>query len=210
MFHSLGVVGLLSQSSASSPDITDWLQAIGTVVAGIFAIVAIVVTIWLSRRDSKETRRRAEEEAARHAERLREGQARYAEERRQADEELNDQYLRLRAENERLFRLQAIQRVIDACTYLVDTEPGSARASGARARLQVDVRMLPADAASLVRFEYELADNLAAEEKRSRIAAARGGVLRRPVPADWIFSELADDTQRIALETAPPPGQGAG
>ncbi|GIG87364.1 hypothetical protein [Plantactinospora endophytica] len=177
-----------------APTVTDWMEGVGALVTALFALTAIAVSVALGRQDRRRAQQQLHEEQRRHEQVLQHERQRFADEREAAEARLRTEHQRLAEETRRQFHLQTLQRVVDAYAQL-----GTAPVDGhpALGRLQVDLRALPDDAVSLLRFQYGIADNSAARSKRAGIAQARSAEIRRPVPADWIFAELADDALRL-------------
>jgi len=178
------ILQIAATPGGPAPTVTDWMEALGALTTAVFAIVAIAVSLRLARDERRRGRRQLEAEQQRHEWQL--GQER---------ERLADQV-------RRQFHLQTLQRVVDAYTEL-GAVPDSPAGHPAYGRLQVDLRALPDDVASLLRLQYGIADGLAAHRKRTGIAQARSAEPIRPVPADWIFAELADDALRLLGDAVP-------
>jgi hypothetical protein len=172
------------------------MQGVGTVVTAVFALAAITVSVALGRYERRRGQQLLEDEQARHEQLLRHERERFAAEREAAEAQLRVEQQRLAEETKRQFHLQTLQRVVDAYAQLGTASHGG-QGHPALGRLQVDLRALPDDAVSLLRFQYGIADNHAAGRKRAGIAQARSAEVRRPVPAEWIFAELADDALRL-------------
>jgi hypothetical protein len=168
------VIHLLLQPASDKPKWTDVVLAWGGLSASILTLATLITTIAITIAD----RRRA--------------QAQLSEERQRADKKLREELQRTASEQRRIFYLQTLLKIIDSYVEIssaTDVDEKKRATQKSRAYLHA----MPDEVASLMRFEYDPFISESSRRMAQVFANKLGRALQRPVPSDWILTELEED-----------------
>ena len=172
------MIYLMLQLGSDKPKWTDVVQAWGMLSASILTLATLITTICITIID----RRRAQVELS--------------EERRRADNKLREELQRTAAEQLRIFYLQTLLKIVDSYVEISSAADIDEKKRETH-KIRANLHAMPDEIASLIRFEYEPFISESSRRKAQVFANKLGRALQRPVPTDWILTELNEDLSQF-------------